>query len=80
MKYLGKHSPLESRLSQQPQNKQTTFTVKDQNEMKGHTTWPNRENPTYKVTMSELRIAGIILTYLTENCQPGWFWFHDNSW
>lgn len=43
MKFLGKYSPLESRLSQQPQNKQTTFTVKDLNEMKGHTTWPNRE-------------------------------------
>lgn len=44
MKCLGKYSPLESRLSQQPQNKQTAFTVKEQNEMKGHTTRPNRES------------------------------------
>ncbi len=44
IKSLGKYSPSESRLSQQPQNKQTTFTVKEQNEMKGHTTRSNRES------------------------------------
>lgn len=39
--------------------------------MKGHTIWPNREEPIYKVTINYVKaendIAGIILTHLTEN-------------